>query len=70
MKHSDAEKIERLGGTACLAKLLKINMSNVTNWKRRGIPYKMIVTRPDVFVDRLKYANEQTAAIANDPAIG
>lgn len=31
---------------------------------------KMIVTRPDVFVDRLKYANEQTAAIANDPAIG
>ncbi len=32
--------IEKLGGTVALALALSVSPQNVTNWKRRGIPWK------------------------------
>lgn len=50
----DAELIERLGGPASVAKLLGYGMpfgvQRVSNWRVRGIPAKVKLERPDLFL--------------------
>jgi hypothetical protein len=51
---SDAELIEKLGGPAKICELLAIDKSRgvqrVHNWKRRGIPSDVKLSRPDLFL--------------------
>ncbi|WP_369916507.1 hypothetical protein AB8810_10980 [Xanthomonas sp. NCPPB 3005] len=51
--HKDAELINRLGGPAKIARRLSFEMPQgtrrVQNWKYRGIPPFLRVTRVDVF---------------------
>ena len=51
---NDVELIERLGGPAMVAQMLGYRMPNgvqrVYNWKSRGIPAKVKVERPDLFL--------------------
>ncbi|WP_083488032.1 hypothetical protein [Stenotrophomonas koreensis] len=51
--HEDSELIEKLGGPANVARRLGFDMpggtQRVQNWKYRGIPPLIRVTRPDVF---------------------
>jgi hypothetical protein len=51
---TDAELIENLGGPAKVCDLLKISkqggVQRVQNWKVRGIPARVKVERPDLFL--------------------
>lgn len=51
---NDAELIDSLGGPAELAKLLGFKkpgaVQRVHNWRSRGIPSKVKVDRPDLFM--------------------
>ena len=50
---SDRERIEQLGGSTKVAKLLKFNSKGgaqrVQNWKTRGIPSEVKLNHPDLF---------------------
>ena len=52
----DAQLIDELGGPAKVARLLGFNpksgVQRVNNWKSRGIPSRVKVTHPDLFMDR------------------
>ena len=54
----DRTRIERLGGPAKVAELLgydkAIGTQRVHNWLSRGIPAKVKLERPDLFVRELK----------------
>lgn len=51
---TDAETIERLGGSTKVAELLGLEKDGgpqrVNNWKTRGIPSKVKVDHPDLFI--------------------
>jgi hypothetical protein len=51
---NDAELIEKLGGPAKVCELLALDKSRgvqrVHNWKSRGIPPAVKLSRPDLFV--------------------
>ena len=51
----DAELIESLGGPTKVAQLLGYEMpfgvQRVSNWRTRGIPAKVKVDRPDLFLN-------------------
>ena len=51
---SDAELIDALGGPAKVAQLLGLGkaggVQRVHNWKERGIPARIKLARPDLFV--------------------
>ena len=48
---TDKELIERLGDTTALAKLLGFTEQRVSNWKRRGIPAKVKLENPNLFLN-------------------
>lgn len=54
---SDRDLIEALGGASRVAKLLGYEKcrgaQRVTNWKRRGIPARVKLSRPDLFLSGL-----------------
>ena len=56
----DRTRIERLGGPAKVAELLGYEKDGGTqrvhNWLTRGIPAKVKLERPDLFVRELKLA--------------
>jgi len=37
-RHPDAELIEKAGGTAVIARLCRVTLPSVSEWKRKGIP--------------------------------
>lgn len=59
---SDAELIDELGGPAKVCELLawpKVpGVQRVSNWKVRGIPAKVKLDRPDLFVPQWKLVEE------------
>ena len=64
---TDAELIEKLGGPARVAELLNLDkdggVQRVHNWKSRGIPARVKVERPDLFMPHLSApATPQPAA--------
>jgi hypothetical protein len=53
--HSDSQLIDALGGPAKVALMLGYDtdaggVQRVSNWKKRGIPSKVKVERPDLFM--------------------
>jgi hypothetical protein len=52
-KHPDSEIIDRLGGTAEVARLCKVKPPSVSEWRSTGIPDArrqfLELLRPDVF---------------------
>ena len=53
--HPDAAAIDARGGVTAVARLLGIpSAQNVWNWRKRGIPDKVLIERPDAFPDVLK----------------
>lgn len=52
-KPTDSEIIDRLGGTAAVARLCKVKSPSVTGWRSNGIPSArrqfLELLRPDVF---------------------
>lgn len=59
---NDAQLIEHLGGCAKVAELLGIDKDGGTqrvfNWLTRGIPPRVKLERPDLFLPHLKPAAE------------
>lgn len=53
---NDAEIIRKLGGAAKVARLLNLPKKSgaqcVHNWKTRGIPARIKLCRPDLFLGR------------------
>jgi len=51
--HPDSEKIDRLGGTAAVARMFGIAQPSVSKWRKIGIPPARLmylsVVRPDLF---------------------
>lgn len=50
---SDSELIDQLGGTGELARklgLTKYSPARVSNWRKRGIPAAVKLSRPDLFL--------------------
>lgn len=47
--------IDRLGGTAVVAKLCDVRPPSVSEWRKHGIPHARLMylkaIRPDVFID-------------------
>lgn len=64
----DRTRIERLGGPAKVAELLGYEKDGGTqrvhNWLSRGIPAKVKLQRPDLFVRELKKARAPERAAA------
>ncbi len=54
---TDAELIDKLGGPARVAELLNLDkdggVQRVHNWKSRGIPARIKVQRPDLFMPHI-----------------
>ena len=52
-KHTDSEIIDRLGGTAAVARMCKVRMPSVSEWRLTGIPAArrqyLELLRPDAF---------------------
>lgn len=65
---SDSELIDRLGGSSALAKRLGYpllgGVQRVQNWKRRGIPPRVKLEWPELFLKPLPDADEGGAADA------
>lgn len=59
---TDSEIIDALGGTAKVAKLLGYDTQRVHNWRSRGIPSKVKVERPDLFMPNAVTTPEPTTA--------
>lgn len=56
--HADAALIDALGGASKLADLLGYDKTHggvqrIQNWKTRGIPASVKLTRPDIFLTEL-----------------
>jgi len=62
---SDSELIDSLGGPAKVAALLKLDApgsrERVQNWKTRGIPSKVKVDFPHIFLRKRKPAEKAAA---------
>jgi hypothetical protein len=52
-KHPDSEIIERLGGTAAVARLCQVAQPSVSDWKKTGIPRARLMflklAKPEAF---------------------
>lgn len=63
---SDAELIDQLGGPAKVCELLSLDKSRgvqrVSNWKSRGIPAEVKLSRPDLFLPGWQPAPKATVA--------
>lgn len=49
---TDKEYIQRLGGVKVIADYLKCDYQRVHNWLRRGIPAKVKVENPNLFLTK------------------
>ena len=62
---TDAEKIESLGGSTKVAELLGLEKNGgpqrVNNWKTRGIPSKVKVDHPELFMSRVSSETQKAA---------
>lgn len=63
-RHRDAALIDRLGGSAHVARLLGFDpktggVQRVQNWKTRGIPELIRLRRPDLFDPERKARRRQ-----------
>jgi len=60
----DSEIIDKLGGTAEVARICEVKPPSVSEWRRNGIPSARLqylrLLRPDVFV-RTQAANDDAA---------
>ena len=64
MESDDAKRIDALGGPANLARLLgydQFGIQRVHNWKSRGIPSKVKLERPDLFLVPIEQAKRAVA---------
>ncbi|RRU17847.1 Rha family transcriptional regulator [Stenotrophomonas sp. 278] len=65
-KTPDSEVIDRLGGTAAVARLCKVRSPSVSEWRTNGIPPArrqfLELLRPDVFGDTPKKKGVRRAA--------
>jgi hypothetical protein len=62
---ADAKLIDGLGGPTKVAELLQLDkggVQRVSNWKRRGIPPKVKLERPDLFLPNMERTPEPEAA--------
>lgn len=48
--HKDKEIIDKLGGVGTVSKFLGVGYTTVYNWLGRGIPAKVKVMHPDLFM--------------------
>lgn len=68
---SDADLIEELGGPTKVSDLLGLPRDNgpqrVSNWKVRGIPPRVKLQRPDLFLRNLIDASLEPAREATAP---
>lgn len=48
---SDKEKIEELGGSTAVAEKIGYSVQRVQNWKVRGIPSKVKLQYPHLFLN-------------------
>lgn len=66
---SDRDLIEALGGAAKVAALLGLEkhggVQRVHNWKTRGIPASVKISRPDLFMPQLTSA----ASVVTAPSV-
>jgi hypothetical protein len=61
---TDHDLIDRLGGATKVAKLIgSNNIQRVQNWKERGIPSKVKLQYPDLFLPNMR-AIETTSQLA------
>lgn len=63
-KHPDAKIIKSLGGTAKVAELLgykEYGSQIVNNWMTRGIPSKVKLEHPELFLNKKLVPVEQAA---------
>lgn len=64
-RHADCKIIDRLGGTAAVARLARVSIPAVSQWRRAGIPAArrmyLEAVRPDAFAP-LEPAVAQPAA--------
>lgn len=62
---TDAERIEALGGPAKVAEMLKYEkhggVQRVTNWVTRGIPSRVKVEHPNLFMKPIKNKEKKAA---------
>lgn len=59
---NDKEVIERLGGSTAVAKLLGCQKQRVQNWKFRGIPAKVKLDHPELFIYPARFIGTQATA--------
>jgi hypothetical protein len=56
---NDKDLIENLGGSAKVAQELGYTVQRVQNWKDRGIPAKVKLDRPDLFLPGVRLLPQQ-----------
>ncbi|WP_025138110.1 hypothetical protein [Achromobacter sp. DH1f] len=65
-KHPDSDIIDRLGGTAAVARLCKVKDPSVSDWRKGGIPSArrmfLETIRPDAFTPPEPTSAQQEAA--------
>lgn len=70
---TDAERIEALGGPTKVAALLNLpklgGVQRVSNWKARGIPATVKLSRPDLFLEHLPTAASRVIGTEGAPPI-
>lgn len=68
---SDCALIDGLGGPAAVARTLQLpatsGVQTVQNWKTRGIPAGVKVSRPDLFLPNLKPRRQSQASASTQP---
>jgi hypothetical protein len=69
--HADNAIIDALGGPAKLAELLKFpkgGRQRVCNWRKRGIPARVKLSRPDLFLRPVKPRTKKTQSTKQSDA--
>ena len=52
---TDKQLIERLGGVSAVAKIIGCSPQRVSNWVKRGIPPKVKIEHPRLFLLHLNH---------------
>nr|DAO68906.1 MAG TPA: Putative antitoxin of bacterial toxin-antitoxin system, YdaS/YdaT [Caudoviricetes sp.] len=52
---TDKQLIERLGGVSAVAKIIGCSPQRVSNWVKRGIPPKVKIEHPKLFLPHLNH---------------
>ena len=71
---SDCQRIERLGGPACVARLMGLTspgaVQRVYNWTKRGIPADVKLKWPELFLRQISEPDQVDAADDTQPPTG